>query len=50
MTLNKFRGFLYTTAKVLGDIHAIRKGRIVQRIGRRVAGKFTGHALGKFFK
>ncbi|MFA1821146.1 hypothetical protein ACDX78_13400 [Virgibacillus oceani] len=48
--MNKTRGFLYTLAKILGDINAVKKGRVGRRIGRRVAGKITGRGLGKLFK
>lgn len=53
MSVNKFRGFLYTLAKYLGDYQALtskRKGAIPRRIGRRVAGKMTGRLLRKLFK
>ena len=48
--MNKTRGFLYTLAKILGDVNAVKKGKIGRRIGRRVAGKGTGRMLGKLFK
>ncbi len=38
----KFRSFLYTLAKLLGDVNAVRRGRIGRRIGRRVAGRVVG--------
>lgn len=53
MTLNKFRGWLYFIAKILGDVQAVRsprKGAIKRRIGRRVAGKITGRLLGRLFR
>lgn len=50
MSINKIRSFLYTLAKILGDVNAVRKGKIGKRIGRRVAGKFTGRFLGKLFR
>jgi len=46
----KFRGFLYWLAKILGDINAVKKGKVGRRIGRRIAGKATGRFLGKLFK
>ena len=46
----KFRGFLYFLARILGDINAVKKGKVSKRIGRRVAGKITGRGLGKLFK
>ncbi|WP_337017316.1 hypothetical protein [Oceanobacillus massiliensis] len=48
--MNGFRSFLYTLAKILGDVNAIKKGKVGKRIMRRAAGKATGKGLGKFFK
>ena len=53
VTINKVRGWLYWTAKVLGDVQAVahkNPGKAIpKRIGRRIAGKVTGRALGKLF-
>ena len=46
----KFRGFLYFLARILGDINAVKKGKVGKRIGRRAAGKITGRGLGKLFR
>jgi len=46
----KLRGFLYLFAKILGDISAVKKGKVGKRIARRAAGKITGRGLGKLFK
>lgn len=46
----KIRTLLYTTARILGDIQAVRKGRVGRRIARRMAGKFTGRLLGRIFR
>lgn len=50
MSINKIRSILYGTAKILGDVNAIKKGKVGKRIARRVAGKGTGRFLGKLFK
>ena len=53
MTINKFRSILYATAKYSGDVQAVtskRKGSISRRIMRRIAGYFTGRALGGLFR
>ncbi|CDQ42123.1 hypothetical protein BN990_04503 [Virgibacillus salexigens] len=42
MSIGKIRTLLYKTAKYLGDINAIRRGRVKQRIKNRIIGKFTG--------
>ena len=57
LTLNKIRGWLYGTAKVLGDVQAVQRASetespkpIIKRIGRRIAGKATGRFLGALFR
>lgn len=44
------RAFLYWLAKLLGDVNAVKKGKVGRRVARRAAGKVTGRALGKLFK
>jgi len=48
--INKTRGFLYLLAKLLGDVNAVKRGKVGQRIARRVTGKQTQKAFNKFFK
>ncbi len=45
-----FRSFLYTLAKLMGDVSAVKKGKVGKRVQRRVAGKATGRAMRKLFK
>jgi len=45
-----FRGWLYWTGKILGDIAAVKKRKIGRRVGRRVTGKITGRGLRRLFK
>lgn len=45
-----FRSFLYALAKLMGDLNAIQKGKVGQRIARRAAGKVTGRAMGRLFR
>jgi len=45
-----FRKLLYDFAKILGDLNAVKKGKVGKRVGRRVAGKATGRAFRKLFK
>jgi len=42
-----FRSFLYTLAKLLGDVNAVKKGKVGKRVKRRVAGKAAGKFLRK---
>lgn len=50
MTISRLRTILYTTAKVLGDMNAVLKGRIAKRIIRRLSGKLAGRILGRLFR
>ncbi|SES69120.1 hypothetical protein SAMN05216389_101433 [Oceanobacillus limi] len=50
MNINKIRKTLYKIARILGDVNAVKKGKVGKRVGRRVAGKATGKALRKLFK
>jgi hypothetical protein len=45
--LNKVRSLLYKTAKVLGDVNAVKKGTVGKRVKRRLLGKITGNILKK---
>ena len=44
------RSFLYRLARLLGDISAVRRGKIHRRIARRTAGKYAGGLLRSLFK
>lgn len=44
------RSNLYKAARIMGDINAVKKGKVGRRIGRRAAGKLTGRGLRKLFK
>ncbi len=50
MTIGKIRSLLYGAAKILGDISAVQRGKVKERLARRLAGKATGRLLGKIFK
>lgn len=45
-----FRSMLYIIARLMGDVNAVKKGKVGKRIARRAAGKATGRSLGKLFK
>ncbi len=47
MKINKIRSLLYTGAKILGDVNAIQKGNILQRIVNRILGRMIGKIFGK---
>ena len=44
------RGWLYWLARLLGDLSAVRKGKVGRRVARRAAGKLTGRGLWRLFK
>ncbi len=44
------RGILYAIARGLGDLTAVRRGRVGRRVGRRLTGKATGRLLGRIFR
>lgn len=50
MGLNSTRGLMYKLARILGDVQAVRRGRVGRRVGRRVAGRATGKGLGRLFR
>lgn len=47
MNISKTRSLLYGLAKLLGDINAVQKGKVGQRIVRRQEGKFSSRAMSK---
>ncbi len=46
----KVRSFLYKLARLLGDVNAVKKGRVGKRVARRAAGRMTGKGMRKLFK
>lgn len=47
MTLNSLRSVLYAAARILGDLNAILKGRILQRLERRAVYRMTSRIIRK---
>jgi shikimate 5-dehydrogenase len=45
-----FRSFLYKLARLLGDVNAVKRGRVGRRIGRRTAGRGLGRLLRDLFR
>jgi len=50
MSINRTRGSLYRLARILGDVQAVKKGRVGKRLGRRVVGRYTGRGIGRLFR
>jgi hypothetical protein len=42
MTINTVRTALYTAARLLGDVNAVRKGKIGQRLVNKIIGRVFG--------
>mgnify|MGYP000998801163 CR=1 FL=1 len=50
VSINKFRRGLYKAERIIGDVNAVKKGKVGKSIARRAAGKTTGKTLRRFFK
>lgn len=50
VTINQVRRSLYKAARILGDVNAVKRGKVGTRIGRRVVGRATGRGIGRIFK
>jgi len=44
------RSSLYKVARLMGDVNAVKKGKVSKRVARRAAGKATGRTLRKLIK
>lgn len=49
MKIKKIRSILYGSAKLLGDINAVQKKKVVRRVGVRLVGKLFGRIMGWIF-
>ena len=49
-TIGKTRGVLYQSARLLGDINAVERGTVPQRLVSRGLGFLTGTLLGKIMR
>ncbi len=45
-----FRSLLYRLARMLGDVNAVRRGRVGRRIARRTTGRGAARILGRLFR
>jgi len=50
MGINRTRGLLYTIARLLGDVNAVKKSRVGPKIGRSYAGRKAGGLFRRLFK
>ena len=44
------RSLLYKAARLLGDVNAVEKGKVPQRVKRRIVGRAFGRILGRLFR
>ena len=44
------RSLLYLLARLIGDVSAVRRGRVGKRIGRRIVGRAVGRGMGRMFR
>ncbi len=50
MRLSKIRSLLYRTARLLGDVNAVRRGSVGKRIVGRAAGRGTNRVLRRILR
>ena len=50
LTIGKIRRAAYKTGKVLGDVQAVKKGKVARRVKNRILGKMVGKALSRLWK
>jgi len=50
LTIGKIRRAAYKTGKVLGDVQAVKKNKVVRRVKNRLIGKMAAKALSGLFK
>ena len=50
LSISKVRGLLYRLARLLGDVSAVEKGKVPQRVERRIVGRFMGRMLSRLFR
>lgn len=50
MSINKLRSLLYRAASVLGDVNAVRKGKVVQRVVHKTETRVAMKIIRRLFK
>lgn len=50
MTVSKARSWLYCVARLLGDVQAVRRGRVEKRIYNRVVGRAVGRVTRRLWR
>ena len=50
MTINHLRRLLYKFNRFLGDVNAVKRGRIVKRSENRIIGRLAGKVLRRLWR
>lgn len=50
MSISKIRQLLYKTASILGDVQAVKRGRVKERLWNRIIGILIDRISRKFYK
>ncbi len=50
LTISKARSALYKSAKVMGDVSAVKNGKITKRVTNRVVGNVSGKLASRVSK
>ena len=51
MSLNKFRRMAFLASRTAGDVNAVKRGKIGQRVANRIMGRAASKAMrGAWFK
>lgn len=50
MTISRLRRLIWKTNRFLGDVQAVKRGRIVRRAENRIVGRLAARALRKLWR
>jgi len=50
VTIGGLRRLLYSAARLLGDVNAVKRGTVGKRVARRLVGRATGRGIGRLFR
>jgi hypothetical protein len=50
VSIGKIRAVLYRAARFLGDVNAVKRHRVAERVERRFVGRFFGRLMGWIFR
>jgi hypothetical protein len=50
MTIGHFRRLLYKLNRFLGDVNAVKRGRVVQRTENQIIGRMVGRVMHRLWR